>query len=76
LNDESCDRLGKFSSSLHYSEAKRDDLRLQQKVDHFRVIHLDEGANNAQRSKSKVLERPPLGNSVQEWIKKKRDVSF
>ena len=34
------DRLGQLAARLHDAQAQRDDLRLQQEVNHVRIIHL------------------------------------
>ena len=49
LYDEGRHGLAELGPGLHDAQAERDDLRLQEKVYHVRVVHLHERADHAQR---------------------------
>ena len=74
LHDERRHRLAQLAPELHRAEAERDDLRAEKEVDHVRVVHLHQRADHAQRRQPQVLERPRLGDGVQERVQKQRDV--
>jgi len=68
--------LGQLRASLHDSQAKRDDLGLQEEADHVGVVHLHQGSDDAQGGESEVLVALGLGHRVQERVEKQRDVSI
>ena len=74
LHDEDGNSFAKLGAGLHDAQTKRDDLGGEQKVDNFRRIILDEGADDTERSESQVLKRSTLRSRVQEWIEKERNV--
>ena len=56
LYDEDGNGLAKLGARLHNSEAKRDYLRSQEEVDHFRGVVLDQGTNDSEASEAQILE--------------------
>jgi len=56
LDDERCDSLRQFGSSLHDSQAERDDFGLKQKTNYVGIINFHEGTDYAQGSQPQVLE--------------------
>jgi hypothetical protein len=56
LNDEDSDSLAKLGTSLHDTQAQRNDLGGQEEVDNLGGVVLDECSNDAKGGESKVLE--------------------
>ena len=49
LDNKRGDRLGQLGPPLHNPQAQWDNLRLNQEVDHFGIVNLDQRANHSQR---------------------------
>jgi len=58
LDDEDGDGLAELRASLHDTEAERDDLRGEEKVDDLGRVVLDQSANDTERGQTEVLEGP------------------
>jgi hypothetical protein len=74
LDDEDGDGLAQLGAGLHDAEAQRDDLSRKEEVDDLGGVVLDQGADDAQRGQTKVLERARLGGGIQEWVEEEGDV--
>ena len=76
LDDESGDSLAQLRACLHNPETQRNDLRLQEKVDHTSIVHFDESTDDPKRRQSQVLKGPGLGGGVEEGIQIERNMGF
>lgn len=56
LNDEDSNSLAEFRSSLHDTEAERDDLCGEEEVDDFCRVILDQSADDTKRRQAKVFK--------------------
>ena len=74
MNDEDGYCLAEFRASLHDTQAKRDDLSCEEEVDNFTRVVLHKSANDTERCKTQVFERPRLGSCVEERVKEEWDV--
>ena len=68
LNDEDSNGLAEFRSSLHDTEAERDDFRGEEEVDDLCGVILDQSTDDTKRRQAKVFKRPRLRCGVQEWV--------
>lgn len=60
LNDEDSNGLAKLRSSLHDTEAERNDLSGQEEVDDFCRVILDQSTDDTERCQAEVLKGPRL----------------
>jgi len=74
LHNENSNGFAQLRSGLHDAQAKWDYLGCQKKVDDFRRVILDEGANHAQRGKTKIFERSRLRCRVKKGVEEERNV--
>jgi len=74
LDDENCHRLAKLRSRLHDSEAERDDLGREEKVNHLSRIIFNKRADDTEGRQAEVLERAGLRCSVEEGVEEKRNM--
>lgn len=56
LNDEDSNGLAELRSSLHDTEAERDDLCGEEEVDDFCRVILDQSADDTKRRQAKVFK--------------------
>lgn len=76
LNDENSNGLGQLGACLHDSQAQRNDLGGQEKVDNLGRIVLDKGANYSKTGKAKILEGARLGGGVEKGVEVQRDMRW
>ena len=74
LDDEDGNGFAELGSSLHDTEAQRDDLRGEEEVDDLGGVILDQSANDTERGQTEVLEGPRFRCSVEERVEEERDV--
>ena len=68
LQDEGGDRLGQLRSRLHRPKAQRNELGRQQKVNHMRIIDLDERSHDSQTGEAEVFEGTTRIGGVEKGI--------
>ena len=60
LDDEDSNGLAELRSSLHDTEAERNDLGGEEEVDDFCRVVLDQSANDTKRCQAEILKGPRL----------------
>jgi hypothetical protein len=60
LNDEDSNGLAELRSSLHDTEAERNDLGGQEEIDDFCRVILDQSADDSKRRQAEVFKGPRL----------------
>ena len=58
LDDEDSNGLAELRSSLHDTEAERNDLGGEEEVDDFCRVVLDQSADDTKRSQAEILKGP------------------
>jgi hypothetical protein len=58
LDDKDGYRLAELGARLHDAQAQRDDLGGEEEVDDLSRVILDKGADDPERGKAEILERP------------------
>ena len=74
LEDEGGHGLAQLGAALHDPQAERDDLRGQEEVDHLLFVRLNQGADDAERGETEVLEGSGLADGVEEGVEVEGDV--
>lgn len=76
LHDKDSNCFAQLRTGLHDTEAKRDYLCCEKEVDDIGRVILDQRSDHTKRGEAEIFERARFGGRIQEWIKKKRDMSW
>ena len=74
LHNERGHGFAELAAGLHDAQAQRDNLRLEQKIDHLAVVNFDQRADHAQGCQAQVLEGAALRDRVEKRVQVQRNV--